>query len=225
MTMSWTERAADRSPSVQRSRSKSVRQAKVIVDAARRLIREQGDSFTTQELVREAGVALQTFYRYFGGKDQLVLAVIEDMIAEAAAQYAELARNLPDPVSRLRFYVVSAVSAIDKDPGDGLGARFVTSEHWRLQRLFPAEIALATQPFTDLLAGEIRAAADAGLLRSADPDQDAWLISRLVMAVFHHYAYASPAEETMGEVVWRFCFAAMSESADTGRPERKGRGR
>jgi TetR/AcrR family transcriptional regulator len=223
--MSWTERAADRSPSVQRSRTRSLRQAKVIVDAARRLIREQGDSFTTQELVKEGGVALQTFYRYFGGKDQLLLAVIEDMIAEATAQYAVLGRDLPDPVSRLRFYVISAVSAIDADPVDSLGARFVTSEHWRLQRLFPAEIALATQPFADLLAGEIKAGVEAGLLRSTDPDQDAWLMSRLVMAVFHHYAYAARAEEAIGETVWRFCFAALGESTETGGLERKARGR
>jgi TetR/AcrR family transcriptional regulator len=214
--MSWTERAADRSPSVQRSRSRSVRQAKALVDAARRVIREKGDSFTTQDLVKEAGVALQTFYRYFGGKDQLLLAVIEDMIAEAAVQYAELARDLPDPVSRLRCYVMSAVGAIDTAPDDGLGARFVTSEHWRLQRLFPAEINVATQPFADLLAGEIRTAADAGLLRSADPERDAWLISRLVMAVFHHYAYAPTVDEAIGEEVWRFCLAALGGATTVG---------
>jgi hypothetical protein len=101
----------------------------------------------------------------------------------------------------------------------------VTSEHWRLQRLFPAEIDHATQPFTDLLAGEIKAGADAGLLRSADPDQDAWLISRLVMAVFHHYAYAAPAEEEIGEMVWRFCLAALGAAPEIGGPERKARGR
>ena len=34
-----------------------------ILDAARRLVDDKGEAFTTQELIKEAGVALQTFYR------------------------------------------------------------------------------------------------------------------------------------------------------------------
>jgi AcrR family transcriptional regulator len=208
-SMSWAERAADRSPSVQRSRSRSVQQAKVIVDAARRLVSEKGDNFTTQELVKEAGVALQTFYRYFGGKDQLLLAVIEDLIAESTVRYAELARDLPDPVARLRLYIVSAVTASDQEDDAKFGARFVTSEHWRLHQLFPDELSEATRPFRDLVAGEIRAAVDAGLLHPADPTRDAWLIEQLVMAVFHHFAYATVKDEGIGEALWQFCLAAL----------------
>ena len=107
----WAERAADRSPAVQRSRARQMEQAHVVVEAAKRLIAERGDSFTTQELVKEAGVALQTFYRLFGGKDQLLLAVFEDLIAENCARYEESARDLPDPVARLRFYVTVAVES------------------------------------------------------------------------------------------------------------------
>src|SRR5438876_21944 len=109
---SWAERAADRSPTLQRSRARQIEQAKVIVDAARRLIAERGEHFTTQELVKEAGVALQTFYRLFSGKDQLLLAVFEDMIAESCMQYEDAARELPDPVARLHFYVTEALRSL-----------------------------------------------------------------------------------------------------------------
>jgi TetR/AcrR family transcriptional regulator len=68
----------------------------IMVDAAKRLIAQKGSGFTTQELAREAGVALQTFYRQFGGKDQLLLATLEDMHAEQAAAYEEAARDIPD---------------------------------------------------------------------------------------------------------------------------------
>jgi AcrR family transcriptional regulator len=68
---------------VQRSRTRGVEQARSIVQAARRLIEVKGPAFTTHELVREAGIALQTFYRYFPGKDHLLLAVIEDIIDES----------------------------------------------------------------------------------------------------------------------------------------------
>jgi TetR/AcrR family transcriptional regulator len=212
-TESWAERAADRSPTVQRSRSRSIQQAKVIVDAARRLIVRNGGSFTTQELVKEAGVALQTFYRQFAGKDQLLIAVLEDMIAEAAVQYEERARDLPDPVARLRSYIKDTLTNLG-GPGGGPPAGFVVSEHWRLHQIFPEEVSHAMRPWADMVLRDIRAAEAAGLLHPRDAEQDAWLVTRLVTAVFHHYAFAPSdrSAEEIGEQVWGFCLAALGGS-------------
>lgn len=205
----WAERAADRSPAVQRSRARQMEQAKVVVDAARRLIAERGDSFTIQELVKEAGVALQTFYRLFGGKDELLLAVFEDLIAESCAQYEEAARDLPDPVARIHFYVRATVGSLG-DADVGVSAQFITAQHWRLYRLFPEEMSHATQHFTDLVERQlVRAAAD-GLLASKDPQREAWFVTQLVMAVFHHYAFAGPPPDPdTVEELWQFCLAAL----------------
>lgn len=209
----WAERAADRSPSVQRSRARSIHQAKVIVDAARRLIARKGGTFTTQELVKEAGVALQTFYRQFAGKDQLLVAVLEDMIGEAAVQYEERARDLPDPVARLRSYVMDTLRTVGGQRG-GAPAGFVVSEHWRLHQIFPDEIAQAMRPWHDLVLREIQAAEAAGLLHPRDAEQDAWLVTRLVTAVYHHHAFAASdrSPEEIGEQVWGFCLAALGGS-------------
>jgi TetR/AcrR family transcriptional regulator len=208
--LTWADRAADRSPAVQRSRARQMEQAKVVVDAARRLIAERGGQFTTQELVKEAGVALQTFYRLFAGKDQLLLAVFEDMIAEQCLNYEEAARGLPDPVARLRFYVTEVVRSVGTDAAGGIGPRFVTAEHWRLYQLFPEEMSHATQAFTDLVVRQLEAARDEGLLAPADPERDAWFVTNLVMAVFHHYAFAStPDAAAIGEQLWAFCRTAL----------------
>jgi AcrR family transcriptional regulator len=211
----WAERAADRSPAVQRSRARQMEQAKVIVDAARRLIAERGERFTTQELVKEAGVALQTFYRIFAGKDQLLLAVFEDMIAESCAGYEAAARPLPDPVARLRFYIDETLRSLG-NPDAGIGPRFVTAEHWRLHQLFPDEMSQATQPFTDLVARQLEAAAAEGLLAPADPQRDAWFVTKLVMAVFHHYAYADGEldAQAIGDDLWSFCRTALGGGID-----------
>jgi AcrR family transcriptional regulator len=209
-SLSWAERAADRSPAVQRSRARQIEQAQAIVEAARRLIAERGERFTTQELVKEAGVALQTFYRLFAGKDQLLLAVFEDMIAESCSQYEEAARDLPDPVARLRFYVTAAQQSAITGTTD-IGPRFVTAEHWRLYQLFPQEMSQATQPFADLVARELEAAVAEGALSSADPASDAWFVTKLVMAVFHHYAFAEsdPATRDVSDDLWGFCLRAL----------------
>ncbi len=206
---SWAERAADRSPAVQRSRTRSIQQAQVIVDAARRLIARKGGTFTTQELVKEARVALQTFYRHFGGKDQLMIAVIEDMIAEAAVGYEEEARDLPDPVARLHHYVTATLRNLGGT--DLSGQRMVTAEHLRLHQLFPNEMAAATKPFADLVLREIRAAESAGLLAPNDAERDAWYVNRFVMSTFHHYAFATTDEspDEIAEAVWAFLLGAL----------------
>ncbi|HUC04268.1 MAG TPA: TetR/AcrR family transcriptional regulator [Acidimicrobiales bacterium] len=213
--MSWVERAVDRSPMVQRSRDRGIAQAHVIVRAARQLIAREGSSFTTQELVKEAGVALQTFYRYFASKDQLLLAVFEDMISEFCAALGEQAAAMSDPVERLRHYVTIAVGAQSRAGGDSAGPRFITSEHWRLQQEHPEEIAVAIAPYTELLVTEIEHAVASGALHTDDPRGAAWMITQLVMAVFHHYAFAPAGGtgEDVAEGLWRFCLTGLGVPA------------
>lgn len=206
--MTSTERV-DRAPVVQRSRQRSAEQQQAIVAAARRLVDTRSGAFTTQELIAEAGIALQTFYRYFGGKDELLLAVIEDLISEAARDLAEAAADEPDPLARLRFYITWMLrSVVSENRGP---AQFVTSEHWRLHQIFPDQIDRASQPIVDLFARELRAATEAGTLRSSDPDRDAWFTMRLVMSTFHHYAFVSGDERaaTIADDLWSYCAAGF----------------
>ena len=188
---------------------RSAQQTKGIVDAARRLLETKGDKFTTQELVKEAGVALQTFYRHFGGKDQLLLVVVEEVIAEACEGLAAVAAELDDPVERLHCFITTALRGVLAD--NRFGPQFITAEHWRLYQLFPDEMARANQPFADLVERELRVAEAAGLLQPADPRGDAWFVMKLVMAVFHHYAFAPRTEpmDDIAERTWEFCLAAF----------------
>lgn len=182
----------------------------MMLDAARRLVHEKGESFTTQELVKEAGVALQTFYRYFGTKDQLLLAVIGEGVADGCARYAQAAADLSDPIERLRFYITSTLDALDDEGDDGARARFIVSTHWYLRRTFPNEVSDAMRPFADLLLTEINAAvADGRLHPSPNPQQAAWLVNVLVQSVYHHYAYATERPPTLREDLWQFCLAAL----------------
>ena len=127
---------------------RSARQQKAIVDAARRLVEEKGGSFTT-EADRGSGDRAPNFYRYFAGKDQLFLAVFEDLIGESAVLLEQQASDIDDPAARLRFYVTWMLRAVGP-ARRGRSAQFVTSEHWRLHQMFPDDVARVTQPITDL---------------------------------------------------------------------------
>ncbi|MFC5749250.1 TetR/AcrR family transcriptional regulator [Actinomadura rugatobispora] len=213
------DRAVERSPSVQRSRTRGIRQAREIVEAARRLTRAKGSSFTIQELVNEAGITLRTFYRYFADKDRLLLAVLEEEILAEAARTGAAARRLPDPVARLRFLITSTLESLHRQDADAphgrppdIGPRFVTAEHWRLHQLFPDEMARINQPFADLIERELHEAAALGLLSPADPAADSWLVMKLVMSVYHRYAFTT-ARESLDDTIerlWVFCRAAFN---------------
>ena len=183
-----------------------------MLDAARRLIDSKGDEFTTQELVAEAGVALQTFYRYFASKDELLLAVIGDAMTDACERWADAAAELPDPLARLRYYLTSTLELLEGDGNKAATARFIVSTRWQLHRNYAKELAEAEKPFVDLVRGEVNAAIAAGLLNPADPEWDSWFLAELARSVFHFYAFAAHADgemEVVKERLWQFCLTAL----------------
>lgn len=211
-TGAWVERAVDRSAAVQRSKVRIAEQVRQMLAAARSLIGSKGDEFTTQELAAEAGVALQTFYRYFASKDELLLAVIGDAMVDACARWAEEAEAFTDPLDRLRFYITTTLERLDGDDRSAAMSRFIVATRWRLHRQFPAELAEAERPFVELLRAEVRTASELGLLNPPDPHWDAWFLGELTRSVFHYYAFAEHPEGTLDvvrEQLWRFCLAAL----------------
>jgi TetR/AcrR family transcriptional regulator len=222
---SWVERAVDRSAAVQRSRTRIANQVRLMLDAARRLIRDK-DDFTTQDLVAEAGVALQTFYRYFASKDEFLLAVIGDAMNEACDRWSKAAAELPDPMDRLRFYITAPLEQFHAGSHEAAGMRFIVSTHWHLHRIFPNELAEAGKPFVDLMLAEINSAADSGLLHPRNPEWDAWFIVELLRSIYHYYAYAAKADDGLKatkENLWQFCRTALGvNAAQTGDHVEKG---
>lgn len=208
----WVERAVERSAAVQRSRLRIAKQVRQMLDAARRLIAAKGDEFTTQELAAEAGVALQTFYRYFASKDELLLAVIGDAMTDACERWSETAGKLSNPLDRLRYYITSTLEGLDGDGSHAATARFIVSTRWQLHRQFPTELAETEKPFVDLLRSEVSCAIDAGLLNCPDPEWDPWFLAELARSVFHFYAFAARADDELEQVrerLWRFCLTAL----------------
>jgi TetR/AcrR family transcriptional regulator len=211
--VTWVERAVERSAAVQRSRLRIAEQVRLMLDAARRLIKSKGDEFTTSELCAEAGVALQTFYRYFASKDELLLAVIGDAMNDACQHWAEVAGEMPDPLSRLRYYLTSTLDRLGGDDGDAAAtARFIVSTRWRLHRNYAKELAEAEKPFVDLLRTDVNAAIEAGLLNPSDSEWDPWFLAELARSVFHFYAFAPHPDgelEVVKERLWQFCLTAL----------------
>jgi AcrR family transcriptional regulator len=76
------------------------------LDAAFELINTGGNDFTVQEVVERSGQSLRSFYQYFGGKQELLLALFEESVRSTAVRLAERVYREEDPLSRLHAFVI-----------------------------------------------------------------------------------------------------------------------
>jgi AcrR family transcriptional regulator len=79
-------------PSNRRTQPQAEKRAELI-SAARELFLSEGyDATPMNQIARQAGVTPNTIYWYFKDKDQLLLAVLDELLQEYLAAYAEVAQ-------------------------------------------------------------------------------------------------------------------------------------
>jgi AcrR family transcriptional regulator len=208
------------SRSLEAPRARSVERLERLVDAARRLANGVGSaSFTVADVSREAGLSLKSFYRCFAGKDDLLVALLEEDSRLGAAILSEQLAPIDDPVERVRAYVLGVFQLLTH-PGAVGYARMLVQEHRRLAEGRPETLRAALAPMIDVLATDIARAADAGVAESREPSRDADTIFVLVLEGIHEVGLgrADPLEQA--SYLWRFCAAALRldpepEPADT----------
>ena len=89
------------------ARTRAGTRAQRYLDAAFTLIDRKGTTeFTIQEVVDESGQSLRSFYDSFAGKNELVLALLEEIVVEAVADLRRAVDAATDPLDRLRACVV-----------------------------------------------------------------------------------------------------------------------
>ena len=102
--VSWRELAVNRSLDSARTRAES--RVQRFLDAALELMdASESKEFTVQEVVERSGQSLRSFYQYFGGKHELLLALFEESIRSTAAHLSEHAAQGQDPLERLHRFV------------------------------------------------------------------------------------------------------------------------
>ena len=88
-----------------------------ILDAAGRCIVRRGNTqFRVGEVADEAGVSRSTVYRYFPGRDDVLLGLILMRVDNALGQLVRSLRNPDDPVRSVPEMVLARVESVDGDP-------------------------------------------------------------------------------------------------------------
>jgi len=103
--LSWRELAVARSLDPARARAEG--RVQRFLDAALELMNAtSGKEFTVQEVVERSGQSLRSFYQYFAGKYELLLALFEESVRSTAEHLREVADEEDEPLERLHRFAV-----------------------------------------------------------------------------------------------------------------------
>jgi len=164
--ISWRDLAVARSLDSARLRAES--RVQRFLDAAMELLSTgSGKDFTVQEVVERSGQSLRSFYQYFSGKHELLLALFEESVRATAELLRQEVSTQDDPLERLHRFVVAYYrlcrpaedGATDKSERPSIMAEFAQ----QLLTTHPKEAARAFAPlvalFEELLADAVAAGA------------------------------------------------------------------
>jgi len=199
-------------------RQRGIAPAQRIVEAALALSEETGGAtFSIQQVLSRAKVALQTFYRHFGSKDALLLAMLEESVGVGTAAMRRQVDDEPDPLVALHWLITQPIAA--GTAGQGASMSAIVREHYRLLELFPEEVERSSGRYAAVVAEAIRRAESAGLVEPFDVDAQADLIGDLVLSQFHRLRLAATQVPAPEQAVrcWRFCFASLSPTPEGAR--------
>jgi AcrR family transcriptional regulator len=193
------------SRSLEAPRARSVERLERFLAAARDLANEEGSaSFTVAQVTRQAGLSLKSFYRCFGGKDDLLVALLEEDSRLGASILGEQVDAHSEPVKRLRAYLTGVFELLTH-PGAAGYARMLVQEHRRLSEQRPDELRVALAPMVDLLTAQIALVAEAGGTGSVEPARDAQTLFVLVLEGVHEVGLGHVEPLEQAEYLWRFC--------------------
>ena len=144
-----------------------VRSAQIatILSAARHCYLTDGIAATgMKEVAASAGVARSTVYRYFPGRDDLLVATIMSEMMELNVRIRKRLEKFPDPGDQLVEGIIIAIKEIPTRPL--LQAVFASEEDSRARRVIWSSDAIVSFG-EDLMDHVIKPARNAGLLQDA----------------------------------------------------------
>jgi AcrR family transcriptional regulator len=208
-TTSWRELAVTRSLDTARVRAE--RRVQRFLDAALELMStSESKDFTVQQVVERSGQSLRSFYQYFAGKYELMLALFEESVRTTAAHLEEQVAPVDQPLDRLRLFL-SEYYALCSPPASGKGKAKRTPNPLAIaefaQQLLtahPKEAAQAFRPLVAVLEGLLDDAAADGVLRDdLDHRRVAGVLLQAIMFnTFASTISGSPLRDDDDAVLW-----------------------
>jgi AcrR family transcriptional regulator len=196
------------------------------LDAAMDLMSESasGKEFTVQEVVERSGQSLRSFYQYFGGKQELLLALFEETVRSTAEHLYERISRDDEPLDRLHDFVVEYYRLCRPESrGKTTKKRAPQALAEFAQHLLtaqPTEAARAFAPLVSLFEEVLADAAASGALR-ADLNRRrvaGVVLEAIMFNVFSRTIGGPSTEREQGdpaEELWDLIFQGMRSNSQT----------
>jgi AcrR family transcriptional regulator len=154
-----------------------------------------------RDIVREAGLSNQAFYRHFASRDALLLAVLADGRRQLVAYLQSRLAATTNPAEQLRRYV-DGIMAQARDDAAAAATRPFAIDGNRLAAQFPEEVAASKAELLDLLRPAVHAL--------GGDDRDIEVVHDLTMARMHDALVERrrPDRREVQHLV-RFCLAGI----------------
>jgi AcrR family transcriptional regulator len=220
---SWRAHAVDRV--VGPARQKAEERLQRFLDAAVELARSSaGTDFSVQDVVERSGQSLRSFYEYFDGKHELLLALLDSSVRSLAAELEETIAPEQDPFERLHLFCIDFYRLCRTDSAAAHRASMTTLGFYALQlfRDHPRAAMRAFAELNNLCDRLVREALDAGAIRTDVP------VPRVVAAVlqaimFNHFALSMAEEapvpvDVAAEEIWQQLLLGLQSRPATAAP-------
>jgi AcrR family transcriptional regulator len=158
--------------------------------------RQQTTNPKVSDIVREAGLSNQAFYKHFRSKSELFLAILDEGQRELVTYVQHQTAKAETGVGKIRNWVVGIMSQAAL-PGAATATRGVMMNSHELQAEYPQECNQLNQLLIEPLVAAIRLAEDEGATRPTDPVRAAMTIFRLAGSTTETYVLSRrvPSEE------------------------------
>lgn len=197
-------RAAQRSLAARQASYEA--EVRKLLDAGMEVMRRAGTSSSPRvaDIVREAGLSNDAFYRHFASKEDLVSAIVEAGSRRLHGYLAHQMGKESEPAAKVRRWIEGAMSQAG-DPEVAHATRAVLWNGGRISDRFRSEDATGYGPLAALLEEPLAA------LGSPDPRRDAGAVCHAVMGRMNEFLWRreAPSPQDVDHLV-AFALAAVS---------------
>ena len=209
----WQRRAMDRA--MGEARTKALARSSKFLTTALELLEETGSvEFTLQNVVDRSELSLRAFYQHFGSKDELLLALFEELLRQFVDDIEADISTIDDPFDRLEAYIRGFLGRSHESLP--VGGRAWTIYQLRLAADQPEEYVRAFGRQTDLLASIVRHGLERDVFRTDIGAQalthllNSTIVSAAQMDVLDIQSTGRPTPDD----VWAWCRKAVSTPAN-----------
>lgn len=184
-----------------------------LIEATYAVMAESGDlSPTVRQILTEADLSNQAFYRHFRSKDELLLVILDDGRRRLVEHLSRRMARAGDPVEQIEAWIRGVLAQASNAEAAARTRPFVV-DVGRLVEQFPEEQRSSEKLLVDLLLDAIRRAEASNVASPLDPARDAIAIYGLTFEMMEAHIRADTRPDR-AETAHLVSFALTALRAD-----------